>query len=142
MDCDQFFKILVKKSLLLQISTVEGDVPEAKVPIVVESLLQEFGHVFETPIGLLPFKAHEQQITLKEGSQPVCQRPYRYPFYQQNKIEKIVKELLSIDSIRNGSSPFTSPVLLVRKADGSWRMHIDYRALNNITVRQVSNSYH
>ena len=68
MDCEQFFKILVKKGLLLQISTVEGDVLEAKVLTVVESLLQEFDHVFETPMGLLPFKGHKHHITLKKGS--------------------------------------------------------------------------
>ena len=65
----------------------------------------------------------------------MCQRPYRYPFYQKNEIDKIVKELLSVGSISNSSNPFASPVLLVRKADGSWRMCIDYRALNNIIVK-------
>ena len=50
----------------------------------------------------------------------MCQRPYRYYFYQKNKTEKIVRELLSVGSIRNNSSPFASFVLLVRKADGSW----------------------
>ena len=65
----------------------------------------------------------------------MCQRPYRYPFYQKNEIEKIMKELLSAGSIRNNNSPFASSVLLVRKADRSWRMCIDYRALKNITVK-------
>ena len=70
-----------------------------------------------------------------KGSQPVCQRPYRYPFYQKNEIEKIVRELLSVGLIKNSTSPFASPVLLVRQVDGSWRMCIDYRALNNITMK-------
>ena len=135
MDCDQFFKIPINKGLLLQITTIEGDVPKAKVPTAVESLLQEFDHVFKTPIGLPPLRGHEHQITLKEGNQPVCQRPYRYLFYQKNEIKKIVKELIYVGSIRNSSNPFAFPVLLVRKADGSWRMCIDYRALNNITIK-------
>ena len=106
-----------------------------RIPVEVETLLQEFSQVFETPIALPPLRGHEHSITLKEGAQPVCQRPYRYPFYKKNEIEKIVKELLSVGSIRDSSSPFASPILLVRKADGLWRMCIDYRALNFTTVK-------
>ena len=87
------------------------------------------------PKGLPPLRGHEHQIILKEGSSPVCERPYRYLFYQKAEIEKIVQELLEDGSIRVSHSPFSSPDLLVRKANGSWRMCIDYRSLNNVTVK-------
>ena len=106
-----------------------------QLPEEVAALLEEFKSVFAAPEGLPPLRDHEHQITLKEGAQAICQRPYRYPYYQKNEIEKIVKDLLSAGLIRNRSSPFASPVLLVRKVDGSWRMCIDYRALNQETIK-------
>jgi hypothetical protein len=60
--------------------------------------------------------------------------PYRYPFYQKEEIEKIVRELLDFGVFQHSHSPFFSPVLLVRKADGTWRMYVDYRALNKVTI--------
>ena len=87
-----------------------------------ESLLEGFVVVFEIPQGLPPSRGHEHNITLLEGTQPVCGGPYRYPYFHKIEIEKIVKELLEVGSIRPSQSPFSSPVLLVRKADGSWRM--------------------
>ena len=130
LDGDQFFKTPIKKGLLVHILTPSLAEEQAALPVEVADLLQEFTQVFHTPVGLPPLRGHEHHITLKEGAQPVYQRPYRYPFYQKNEIKRIVKELLVVGSIRNSCSPFASLVLLVRKADGSWRMCIDYRALN------------
>uniref|UniRef100_A0A2N9FC87 RNA-directed DNA polymerase n=1 Tax=Fagus sylvatica TaxID=28930 RepID=A0A2N9FC87_FAGSY len=131
------------QGLLLQVSQLtEGSDQEPdhlavsqQVPPAVQLVLQQHASVFREPQGLPPLRGHEHQILLKEGTQPICQRPYRYPFYQKTEIENIVEELLESGSIRPSQSPFSSPVLLVRKADGSWRMCIDYRGLNKETVK-------
>jgi hypothetical protein len=107
--------------------------PELLGPI--SSILQEYEDIFREPKGLPPARSHDHSITIQPGVQPVSVRPYRYPYYQKEEIEKIVNELLESGVIRHSHSPFSSPVLLVHKADGSWRMCMDYRALNKVTVK-------
>ena len=134
---DHFFKRPFRKGICLQIvSLVSGTTsPQQQCDPLIEKLLNEFASVFDTPSGLPPCRGHERQILLKERTDPICQRPYRYPHFQKTKIEKIVIDLLAAGSIRPSQSPSSSPVLLVRKADGSWRICIDYRALNQATIK-------
>ena len=99
------------------------------------SLLQKFKPLFQPPSTLPPPRNTNHTIHLLPNSQPVNVRPYRYPYFQKQEIEKQVAEMLYHGIIRPSTSPFSSPVLLVKKKDGSWRFCVDYRALNAITVK-------
>uniref|UniRef100_A0A2N9HR88 Reverse transcriptase n=1 Tax=Fagus sylvatica TaxID=28930 RepID=A0A2N9HR88_FAGSY len=123
------------KGLLLQIMPCELASIQEEICAPIRELVEEFPQVFEEPEGLPPKRNHEHQILLKQGVPPHFQRPYRYPHYQKTEIEKIVQDLLDSGCVRPSQSPFASPVLLVRKADGSWRMCVDYRGLNKETVK-------
>ncbi|XP_057453401.1 uncharacterized protein LOC130745246 [Lotus japonicus] len=100
-----------------------------------EAILKDYGEVFEEPAELPPFRGIHDLIILKEGSNPISLRPYRYPPAQKDVIDKMVKELLESGVIQPSSSPFASPIVLVKKKDGSWRMCVDYRKLNDLTVK-------
>lgn len=98
-------------------------------------LLTKFSTVFKSPNDLPPKRLHDHRIPLQPNTEPVSVRPYRYPYYQKTEIEKMVRELLQSKLMRPSNSPFSSPILLVKKADGDWRFCIDYRALNRVTVK-------
>jgi hypothetical protein len=113
------------KGFLLQILIPEPAPASVLIPPPISELLSTYHQVFAEPKGLPPPRSHDHQILLK-ASQPVTVRLYRYPYFQKTKIEKIVRELLASGVIQPSQSPFSSPVLLVRKADGSWRLCVDY----------------
>ena len=101
----------------------------------IQHLLLRYHHLFQTPSRLPPPRQVVHRITLHPATAPINVRPYRYPHFQKNEIERQVSDLLSAGLIRPSSSPYSSPVLLVKKKDGTWRLCVDYRALNAVTIR-------
>ncbi|WOH08030.1 hypothetical protein DCAR_0727466 [Daucus carota subsp. sativus] len=104
------------------------------IPAFLATTISQHTQVFAEPTGLPPVRNHEHAICLKQGSNPVGVRPYRYPQSQKDEIERLITEMLAAGIIKPSTSPFSSPVLLVKKKDGSWRFCVDYRALNKETV--------
>jgi hypothetical protein len=72
---------------------------------------------------------------LLAGAKPVYIHPYCYPPTLKNEIEKQVQDMLGKGLIQHSNSPFSSPMLLVKKKDGSWWPFVDYRYLNALTIR-------
>nr|GEU42713.1 retrotransposon Gag domain, retroviral aspartyl protease [Tanacetum cinerariifolium] len=104
------------------------------IPNQLQPLIDKYQGIFHEPTTLPPFHSTSHSIPLLPNSTPPNIRPYRYPHSQKTEIEKQVDELLTAGFIQPSTSPFSSPVLLVKKKDNTWRMCVDYRALNKITV--------
>ncbi|GJX35943.1 putative reverse transcriptase domain-containing protein [Tanacetum coccineum] len=85
--------------------------------------------------GLPPTRQVEFQIDLIPGVAPVARAPYRLAPSEMKELSEQLKELSDKGFIRPSSSPWGAPVLFVKKKDGSFRMCIDYRELNKLTVK-------
>jgi len=99
------------------------------------TILHKYSKVFSIPHHLPPNRDHNHQIHLLPNATPVNIKPYRYPHFQKEAMVQIIAEMLEADIIRPSTSPYSSPVLLVKKKDGTWRFCVDYRALNSITIK-------
>ncbi|GKF01083.1 putative reverse transcriptase domain-containing protein [Tanacetum coccineum] len=121
---------------LAQISAKkEEDKSEGKqlkdVPIV-----RDFPEVFPEELPSLPSaRPVEFQIDLIPGVAPVAQAPYRLNPSKMKELSEQLQELSDKGFIRPSSSPWGDPVLFIKKKDGSFRMCIDYRELNKLTVK-------
>ena len=105
--------------LLVELSHLESDGTEERdEPAYLSKVLKQFEVVFQSPQGLPPERGHEHNIVLQEGCPPISVRPYRYPHIQKDEIERLIAEMLAAGIIRVSKSPYSSPVLLVKKKNG------------------------
>ncbi|GJZ81031.1 putative reverse transcriptase domain-containing protein, partial [Tanacetum coccineum] len=103
-----------------------GDVP----------VIRDSPEVFPEELpGLPPPRQVEFRIDLIPGAAPVARAPYRLAPSEMKELSKQLQELLEKGFIRPSSSPWGAPVLFVKKKDGSFRICIDYRELNKLTIK-------
>jgi hypothetical protein len=101
-----------------------------------QAIISKHQVVFSTPQGLpLSHGVHHHSIPLVPSSLPPNVCPYHHPFAQKNEIEKIVQELLQAGVIHPSTSPYSSPLVMVLKKEGTWCMCPDFCALNKLTIK-------
>lgn len=122
------------KASLCFISTTKPAQQTASSP---PEWLEEYADMFftEAPTNLPPRRGDfDFRVELEHGTTPPNLKPYSASALERDVIDKIISELLDKEVIRPSTSPYAAPCLLVKKADGSWRLVIDYRALKKNTI--------
>nr|XP_034335107.1 uncharacterized protein LOC117692141 [Crassostrea gigas]XP_034335108.1 uncharacterized protein LOC117692141 [Crassostrea gigas] len=96
-----------------------------------KSLCDSFSDVFTDIPGMTNLVEHKIVVT---SSEPVRVKPYPIPFSTEKTITEEVQKMLQLNVIEPSSSPYSAPVVIARKKDGTNRFCIDYRRLNCATV--------
>ncbi|KAG8478506.1 hypothetical protein CXB51_028386 [Gossypium anomalum] len=120
-----------KTYLAFVLNTQAFELKIESVPVVCE-----FKDVFlkELP-GLPPVREVELGIELVPGTTPISIAPYRMAPTELKELKVQLQELMHKGSARPSYSPWSAPVLFVRKKDGSMRLCINYKQLNKVTVK-------
>ncbi|CAJ2678818.1 unnamed protein product [Trifolium pratense] len=115
---------------------MQSGVSDVSLPPVIADLIEDYGDIFRDPEHLPPPRpGFDHKIPLKEGAEPFNLRPYRFSVIQKDIIDKLVNDMLAQGIVQHSNSPFASPTILVRKKDGSWRLCVDFRRLNDLTIK-------
>ena len=101
-----------------------------------DRVVEEFPDVFPDDLpGMPPDRDIEFIIELLPGTAPIAKRPYRMGVNELEELKKQLKELSNKGFIRPSASPWGAPVIFVDKKDGTQRMCVDYRSLNEVTIK-------
>ncbi|XP_058732695.1 uncharacterized protein LOC131604261 [Vicia villosa] len=111
------------------------DKSSTTLPKQIFKLLTNFQSIFQQPTGLPPPRPQDHHINLFPNTPPINVKPYRYPHSKKDAMASLIQQMLKDGTIIPSTSPFSSPVLLVKKKDGTWRFCVDYRALNAVTIK-------
>ena len=99
-------------------------------------VVREFSDVFPKDLLGIPIDREiEFSIDLLPGTSPISKAPYRMALTELKELKEQLQELLEKGFIRPSAAPWGAPVLFMKKKDGTMRLCINYRELNQVTVR-------
>ena len=123
-------------SLLNRLMIRESNLTEEQLTLL-RSLVTEYSDIFAldmSELGVTDIVSH----TVDTGSSPPIRQPVRRtPFALREKMEELIQDMMAQGVIKQSSSPWASPVVLVEKRDGSHRFCVNYRRLNAVTKMDV-----
>ena len=101
------------------------------------ALLVEFSDIVSTSPSDVGRTAIIQHDIATGQASPIRQAPRRIPIHQQEEVRNHIKKLVDDGLVEPSDSPWAAPIVVVRKPDGSIRLCVDYRKLNQITTRDA-----
>lgn len=99
------------------------------------NLLLKYKECFSNCLKDLGFTTVTEMTIHLKDDEPVVYRPYRLSYSEREEVQRMVAEMLDCGIVRESSSPYASPIVIVKKKSGEKRLCVDYRALNNRTKR-------
>ncbi|UYV76233.1 hypothetical protein LAZ67_13003122 [Cordylochernes scorpioides] len=99
-----------------------------------KQILAKYTDLFSSRLGRTNLAKHQIHT---EDAKPIKHKPYRVSAKERTIIKDQIDEMLEEGIIRPSSSPWSFPVILVKKRDGKYRFCVDYRKLNEVTVKDV-----
>ena len=96
-----------------------------------QQLIKRYEHIFTDIPGNSNLIEHEVELISDE---PIRSKPYVIPYSVRESLKKDIRAMLDMGVIRESKSPYGSPVVIVRKKDGTNRICVDFRKLNRVTV--------
>lgn len=115
---------------------IDPDLPDEQQKALTH-LLGTYETLFDFQINTLPTTTFVRHTIDTADAPPVKSRPYRVSPAERAVIEQHVTDMLQKKVIEHSSSPWSSPVVLVKKQDGSWRFCVDYQRLNSVTRKDA-----
>jgi hypothetical protein len=99
-------------------------------------VVKDFSDVFPEELpGMPPDTEVEFVIDPLPGTAPTFKQPYRRSVEELKGLKKQLTELQEVGYLRSSSSPWGALVLFVQKKDGSQRMCVDYKSLNDVIIK-------